>query len=113
MRLLWALFRWFLSRLFLFLCIGALVVLSAIFSDWWKQRNSQEGELRRLQTEFTELGQQFQKLRNDLSLEKRLLDLREREPSKWTSPLQWLKWRKEMEVVSDLLDKKNQELRRL
>jgi uncharacterized protein (AIM24 family) len=113
MRLLWALIRWFLSRLILFLCIGALVVVYAIFSDWWKQRNSQESELTRLQTEFNELGQQFQKLRNDLSLEKRLLDLREHEPSKWTSPFQWLKWKKEVEVVSDLLDKKNRELRRL
>ncbi|MCI0606602.1 AIM24 family protein [bacterium] len=113
MKLFLALVRWLFSRLLILLCIAALVVLIAIFSDWWKQRKAEELQLQALQTQLGELNRRIQERRADLSLEKRYLRLREQEPSRWTSPFQWLQWKKEIEMTGVLIDKKNAELQRL
>ena len=113
MRLLGAIFRWILSRLFLLACIAALVVAAAIVKDWWNERRAQESQLQVLQTELGELHRTIREKRADLSLERKYLALRQREPSKWTSPLEWYRWNKEMELLAGLIDKKNAELKRL
>ena len=113
MKLLWALLRWLLSHLVLFLAIAALVVISTILSGWWKERKQQEFQLQNLQYRLTVLSQKITKMRRDLSVEKRFLDLHENEPSRWTSPLKWYQWRKEMDLIGVLLDKKNAELMKL
>lgn len=113
MKLLLALLRWLFSRLLILLSIAALVVLMAVLSDWWKQRKAEELQLQTLQTQLGELHRKIQEKRSDLTLEKRYLRLREQEPSRWTSPFQWLRWKKEMELIGALIDKKNAELQRL
>ncbi len=95
------------------LCIAGLVVLVAILNDWWKQRQTQELQLRTLQTQLGELHRTIRHVRSDLSLEKRYLHLREQEPSRWTSPLEWYRWNKEMEMLGSLIDKKNAEIKKL
>jgi uncharacterized protein (AIM24 family) len=112
-KLLWAIFRWIASRLVIFICIAALVVLSAILKDWWNQRKIQQSEIFRLQNELADLNHKIRKLQQDLSLEKRYLDLHQHEPSRWTSPLQWLRWKQELELTGRLLDRKNVELKKL
>jgi hypothetical protein len=113
MRLLLALFRWLFSRLLILICIAALVVLTAILTDWWKQRKAEELQLQTLQTQLGELHRKIQERRADVTLEKRYLRLRDEEPSRWTSPFRWLQWKKEMELIGVLLDKKNAELQNL
>ncbi len=113
MKLLLALFRFLFSRLLVLLCIAALVVLTAVLSDWWKQRKVEENQLQVLQTQLGELNRKIQERRADLSLEKQYLRLRDQEPSRWTSPFKWLQWKKEMEMIGVLMDQKNAELQRL
>ncbi len=113
MKLLWALFRWLVSQSILIVFLTALIVFSVILTDWWSRRKEQETLFYQLQEQLEKTTKEFRALQTDLSLENRYLQLREQEPSRWTSPLQWLRWQKEMDVMAGLLDRKNQELKKL
>ena len=113
MKLLGVIIGWILSRLFLFICIAGVVIAAAVLRDWWNERKQQESQLQTLQTELGELHKTIKSKQADLSLERRYLDLRRQEPSRWTSPFQWYRWDQEMKVVAGLLNKKNSELKKL
>lgn len=113
MKLLIALIRWIFSRLFLLLMIAGIVILGAILKDWWEQRQFHETQLQKLQTDLGELHRAIRERRSDLTLERQYLQLRSKEPSRWTSPFEWYRWNKEMEALAALIDRKNIELRNL
>lgn len=113
MKLLFALVRWLFSQLFVLIVIAGLVILAAILKDWWEQRQIQELRLQTLQTELAKLHRNIQERRSDLTLEKKYMELRNNEPSRWRSPFEWYRWDKQMEALGGLIDKKNEELKKL